>query len=61
MIFPRLTALSEVMWSPASSRNWADFEKRMAVQLKRYDLWGVHYNRAYLTDKGEAAKKVAAK
>jgi hexosaminidase len=56
MIFPRLTALSEVMWSPASSRNWNDFEKRLAIQLKRYDLWGVHYNRAYLTDKGDAAK-----
>jgi hexosaminidase len=61
MIFPRLTALSEVMWSPASSRNWSDFQKRMAPQLKRYDLWGVHYNRAYLTDKADAAKKVATK
>jgi hexosaminidase len=61
MIFPRLTALSEVMWSPASSRNWSDFQKRMAPQLKRYDLWGVHYNRAYLTDKTDAAKKVATK
>jgi hypothetical protein len=33
----------------------------MAPQLKRYDLWGVHYNRAYLTDKTDAAKKVATK
>jgi hexosaminidase len=61
MIFPRLTALSEVLWSPAGSRNWNDFEKRLAAQLKRYDLWGVHYNRAYLTDKGETAKKAATK
>ena len=43
MIFPRMTALSEVLWSPAKSHSWADFKKRMGVQLERYKLWGVRY------------------
>jgi hexosaminidase len=43
MIFPRMDALSEVVWSPASARNWDDFLKRLPVQFKRYDLWGTHY------------------
>lgn len=44
MIFPRLTALSEVLWSPKENRNWDDFKQRMQTQYKRYDLWGVRYN-----------------
>lgn len=43
MIFPRLSALSEVLWSPKQSRNWNDFSKRMQTQIKRYDLWKVNY------------------
>ncbi|MBX3254686.1 MAG: beta-N-acetylhexosaminidase [Chitinophagaceae bacterium] len=43
MIFPRLTALSEVFWSPLKHKNWESFKKRIPVQFKRYELWGVHY------------------
>lgn len=43
MLFPRLTALSEVCWSPVQSKNWEGFKKRIAKQFKRYDLWDVHY------------------
>ncbi|MEP7278740.1 MAG: beta-N-acetylhexosaminidase [Bacteroidota bacterium] len=46
MIFPRLSALSEVLWSPASSKDFVDFETRMKTQYKRYDLWNVHYFKA---------------
>ena len=42
-IFPRMSALSEVLWSPKSSRDWADFEPRLREQIRRYDLWKVHY------------------
>jgi hexosaminidase len=48
MIFPRMTALSEVLWSPKESRNWADFEKRLPAQFKRYDWLKVNYSKAYL-------------
>jgi hexosaminidase len=43
MIFPRVDALSEVVWSPKSIRNWVDFKERLPFQLKRYDLWKTHY------------------
>jgi hexosaminidase len=44
MIFPRMTALSEVLWSPKDKRNWEDFQKRLQTQYKRYDLWKIVYN-----------------
>jgi hexosaminidase len=64
MIFPRLTALSEVLWSPAASKNWNDFEKRLTAQFKRYDLWKVGYSKAVYTDmrvKLDPKKKIASK
>ena len=47
MIFPRMSALSEVLWTPKESRNWNDFEKRLQTQFKRYDLWKANYSKAY--------------
>jgi hexosaminidase len=43
MVFPRLAALSEVLWSPASKRDWADFSGRMETQYKRYEKAGINY------------------
>ena len=47
MLFPRMSALSEVLWSKKEDRNWDDFKKRMATQFKRYDLWNVNYSKAH--------------
>lgn len=47
MIFPRMSALSEVLWSPKQNRNWKDFKQRLQTQFKRYDLWKVNYSKAY--------------
>jgi hexosaminidase len=47
MIFPRASALSEVLWSPSEKRNWSDFEKRLQEQCKRYTLWGTNYNKTF--------------
>ena len=47
MIFPRMSALSEVLWSPKNRRDSADFEKRLLTQFKRYDLWDVSYSEAF--------------
>jgi hexosaminidase len=47
MVFPRMSALSEVLWSPKEKRNWSDFEKRLQTQFKRYDLWKANYSAAY--------------
>jgi hexosaminidase len=40
MIFPRLTALSEVLWSPKEKKDWKSFEQRLQTQFERYKLWG---------------------
>ena len=47
MIFPRLSAVSEVLWSQKEKKNWDNFEKRLQVQFKRYELWKANYSRAY--------------
>lgn len=46
-IFPRMTALSEVLWSGKDKRNWDDFRKRLKTQYMRYDLWGANYNKVF--------------
>ncbi|MEO5594417.1 MAG: beta-N-acetylhexosaminidase [Chitinophagaceae bacterium] len=43
MVFPRLTALSEVLWSPKSKKDFGDFQKRLETQFKRYELWKASY------------------
>ena len=47
MIFPRIAALSEVLWSKKEDKNWSDFEKRLMTQFKRYELWKANYSKAY--------------
>jgi hexosaminidase len=45
-VFPRMDALSEVLWTPKDRRSWEGFEARLPDQLKRYDLWGtMHFNK----------------
>jgi hexosaminidase len=46
MIFPRMAALSEVLWSKIENKNWDDFEKRLAVQMNRYEMMGWNYSKA---------------
>lgn len=48
MLFPRLSALSEVLWSPGASRDWKDFTRRLPTQYKRYALWRVNAYQAYI-------------
>jgi hexosaminidase len=47
MLFPRIAALSEVLWSKKENKDWSDFERRLLTQLKRYDLWKTNYSKAY--------------
>jgi alpha-L-fucosidase len=47
MLFPRLSALSEVLWSPKKSHNWTDFQHRMETQYNRYTLWKANHYEAY--------------
>ena len=43
MILPRMTALSEVLWSEKEGRNWEDFQKRLQVLTQRFDAEGYRY------------------
>lgn len=45
MLFPRMSALSEVLWSSKENRHWPNFKERMQQQYKRYDQWGANYNK----------------
>ncbi len=47
MIFPRMAALSEVLWSSKRSRNWENFTQRLPEQFKRYQKMGANYSKAY--------------
>jgi hexosaminidase len=43
MIFPRMSALSEVLWSPKDSRDFERFSSQLPDLYKRYQLWGANY------------------
>ena len=42
-VFPRIAALSELGWSPASAHDWNDFLQRMPAELARYRALGIDY------------------
>ncbi len=46
-MFPRMIALSEVLWSPKEKRDWKDFERRLPVIFERLDKQGINYSKAY--------------
>ena len=45
-IFPRMTALSEVLWTPQDKKDWSDFSSRLPAIFQRYKLWGANYSSA---------------
>lgn len=55
MMFPRMTALSEVLWSPAAKRDWKDFERRLPAVFDRLDKQNINYSKAYYDLKANVA------
>ncbi len=45
MLFPRIAALSEVLWTPMADKDWQNFLQRLPQQQQRYELWKVNYAR----------------
>jgi hexosaminidase len=43
MAFPRACALAEVTWSPATARNWGDFQRRLRIHTQRLGQFGINY------------------
>lgn len=46
MIFPRICALSEVLWSPKDAKNWENFKSRLMDHFYYLDLLKVNYSKA---------------
>jgi hexosaminidase len=55
MIFPRVSALSEALWTPKQKRDFKDFEQRLPVQFKRYKLWNANSSKAHYEIKATVA------
>lgn len=48
MIFPRMTALSEVLWTQSKRKDFIDFKRRLQVSaIPRYNFWGSSYFKNY--------------
>src|SRR5690606_39114726 len=47
--FPRVAALAELGWSPASKLGYADFRARLPAQFERYRRLGIHYAQTPVT------------
>lgn len=47
MIFPRLQALAETCWSPATHKNWPDFEARLHHSLMGLSRRGINYRNPF--------------
>lgn len=46
-IFPRMSALSEVLWTGKENKNWERFQQNLPALFDRYRLWGVNFSTAY--------------
>jgi hexosaminidase len=42
-VFPRIAALSEIAWSPASTHDWSGFLQRIPAEFARYRALGIEY------------------
>lgn len=45
-VFPRISALSEVLWSEKEDKDWEDFKARIPNQLKRYEFRDINYSKS---------------
>jgi hexosaminidase len=43
-VFPRLSALAEVTWTPAAMKNFSDFTNRLVIHKQRLAAMGVNFN-----------------
>ncbi|GAA4298550.1 beta-N-acetylhexosaminidase [Aestuariibaculum suncheonense] len=50
MILPRMTALSEVVWSAQEQRDWEDFKLRLPNLIERYKAMNLNYAKHSLAD-----------
>lgn len=56
MVLPRMTALSEVVWTPKEVKNWKDFKERLNTMKYRYDAMGLNYAKHVFETKKDTVK-----
>ncbi len=44
MLFPRLSALSEVLWTSRDQRDWSDFSRRIVDHFSFFEFYGINYS-----------------
>jgi len=54
MSVPRMSALAEVVWSPAGARDWKNFQKRLSAHFRLLDAIKVNYCRKTAPVKGSS-------
>jgi hexosaminidase len=50
MIFPRICAIAETLWTPQEEKDFEDFSKRLEVHRKRLDLLEINQYRGTLNE-----------
>lgn len=50
MVFPRVSALAEVVWTPKEVKDWNRFMNDLPKQLRRYEYRGINFANVPLTD-----------
>lgn len=61
MLYPRLAALSEALWSKPENHDWQDFTKRIQTQFKRYEFAGINYAKSAYAISGKDSVNVDEK
>jgi len=61
MIFPRLAAMSEALWTEKKNKDWADFSTRLLQQFKRYQAQGINYSESAFLISGDTKVAIDSK
>ncbi|WP_276495699.1 beta-N-acetylhexosaminidase [Pontibacter litorisediminis] len=60
MVFPRMTALSEVLWSDPQQKDYENFKRRLKKNIiPRYERWGAAYFKKYEDWTTDSKKELA--
>jgi hexosaminidase len=46
MVFPRLTAIAEIAWTPSAARSWDEYKNRLARHGSRMKAMGIDFYRS---------------
>ena len=56
MLLPRLSAMSEVLWTAKNNKDWKEFQPRLLNEFKRYDWMHLSYSSSFLVESAAVSK-----